>query len=178
MASELARLVLQILAKAEMLNPGGSVKDRVALQVVQEALAEGTPQTGRPHHGGHRRLAHYFLCASMLYREIPSRKPFGVCKAVIDAAIHRQYETKSWGLGPPQSELSHCCCAPHRQHWRQPRCGGGGSRLPLQHRHAGRCGDREESAAVCARSQGRESAACVHHAPRPLCECGQKGALA
>ena len=31
----------QVLAKAEMLNPGGSVKDRVALQVIQEALADG-----------------------------------------------------------------------------------------------------------------------------------------
>ncbi|GFR45963.1 hypothetical protein Agub_g7432 [Astrephomene gubernaculifera] len=31
----------EILAKAEMLNPGGSVKDRVALQVVSEALSEG-----------------------------------------------------------------------------------------------------------------------------------------
>lgn len=31
----------QILAKAEFLNPGGSVKDRVALQIVREALAEG-----------------------------------------------------------------------------------------------------------------------------------------
>ncbi|KAI3433760.1 hypothetical protein D9Q98_003567 [Chlorella vulgaris] len=31
----------EILAKAELLNPGGSVKDRVALEIVQEALAEG-----------------------------------------------------------------------------------------------------------------------------------------
>lgn len=44
--AELACLVLQILAKAEMLNPGGSVKDRVALQVVQEALAEGRLRPG------------------------------------------------------------------------------------------------------------------------------------
>jgi hypothetical protein len=29
---------LQILGKAEFLNPGGSVKDRVALRIVQEAL--------------------------------------------------------------------------------------------------------------------------------------------
>ena len=34
-------LLLQILAKAEFLNPGGSVKDRVALEIVQEALDEG-----------------------------------------------------------------------------------------------------------------------------------------
>ena len=34
-------LLLQILAKAEFLNPGGSVKDRVALEVIQEAMAEG-----------------------------------------------------------------------------------------------------------------------------------------
>lgn len=31
----------QILGKAEMLNPGGSVKDRVALQIVKEALSSG-----------------------------------------------------------------------------------------------------------------------------------------
>ena len=44
--AEMAGRVLQILAKAEMLNPGGSVKDRVALQVVQEALAEGRLRPG------------------------------------------------------------------------------------------------------------------------------------
>lgn len=38
--------VLQIHAKAEMLNPGGSVKDRVALQIVQEAIAEGRLRPG------------------------------------------------------------------------------------------------------------------------------------
>lgn len=32
---------LQVLGKAEFLNPGGSVKDRVALRIVQEALAAG-----------------------------------------------------------------------------------------------------------------------------------------
>ncbi|KAL4430687.1 hypothetical protein ABPG75_005943 [Micractinium tetrahymenae] len=31
----------EILAKAEFLNPGGSVKDRVALEIIQEALAKG-----------------------------------------------------------------------------------------------------------------------------------------
>ena len=31
----------QIYGKAEMLNPGGSVKDRVALRIVQEAFASG-----------------------------------------------------------------------------------------------------------------------------------------
>ena len=44
--AELPRAALQILAKAEMLNPGGSVKDRVALQIVQEALAEGRLRAG------------------------------------------------------------------------------------------------------------------------------------
>lgn len=37
---------LQILAKAEMLNPGGSVKDRVALQIVKEALSSGRLKKG------------------------------------------------------------------------------------------------------------------------------------
>lgn len=36
----------QILAKAEFLNPGGSVKDRVALEIVQHALATGALQPG------------------------------------------------------------------------------------------------------------------------------------
>jgi cysteine synthase len=39
-------ITVQILAKAEFLNPGGSVKDRVALQIVREALAEGRLQRG------------------------------------------------------------------------------------------------------------------------------------
>lgn len=37
---------VQILGKAEFLNPGGSVKDRVALRIVQEALASGQLQPG------------------------------------------------------------------------------------------------------------------------------------
>lgn len=36
----------QILGKAEFLNPGGSVKDRVALQIVREALADGRLKPG------------------------------------------------------------------------------------------------------------------------------------
>nr|BAU71145.1 cysteine synthase A [Parachlorella kessleri] len=34
-------IALKILAKAEFLNPGGSVKDRVALEIIQEAFQEG-----------------------------------------------------------------------------------------------------------------------------------------
>ena len=37
----------QILGKAEFLNPGGSIKDRVALAIVREAAAQG-----RLRHGG------------------------------------------------------------------------------------------------------------------------------
>ena len=32
---------LQIYGKAEFLNPGGSVKDRIALRIVEEAMADG-----------------------------------------------------------------------------------------------------------------------------------------
>lgn len=39
-------LTSQILGKAEFLNPGGSVKDRVALGVIREALAQGQLQPG------------------------------------------------------------------------------------------------------------------------------------
>lgn len=31
----------QILGKAEFLNPGGSVKDRIAVRMVQDAVNEG-----------------------------------------------------------------------------------------------------------------------------------------
>ncbi len=43
---ELPTMMLQIYGKAEMLNPGGSVKDRVALQIIQEAFASGKLQAG------------------------------------------------------------------------------------------------------------------------------------
>lgn len=36
----------QILGKCELLNPGGSVKDRVALQIIQEALESGQLRPG------------------------------------------------------------------------------------------------------------------------------------
>lgn len=36
----------KILAKAEFLNPGGSVKDRVAAQILEEALASGALRPG------------------------------------------------------------------------------------------------------------------------------------
>ena len=37
---------IQVYGKAEMLNPGGSVKDRVALQIMQEAFASGRLKPG------------------------------------------------------------------------------------------------------------------------------------
>ena len=40
----IALSALQIVAKAEFLNPGGSVKDRVALCIVQDAFAQGRLQ--------------------------------------------------------------------------------------------------------------------------------------
>ncbi len=36
----------QILGKAEFLNPGGSIKDRVALAIVREAVAQGRLRRG------------------------------------------------------------------------------------------------------------------------------------
>ena len=36
----------EIYGKAEFTNPGGSIKDRVALQIVQEALASGQLESG------------------------------------------------------------------------------------------------------------------------------------
>ena len=42
----MALLCAQILGKAEFLNPGGSIKDRVALAIVREAAAEGRLRRG------------------------------------------------------------------------------------------------------------------------------------
>ena len=42
----LLRHASQILGKAEFLNPGGSVKDRVALHIIQDAMEAGTLQEG------------------------------------------------------------------------------------------------------------------------------------
>lgn len=42
----LCGVLLQIYGKAEFLNPGGSVKDRVAAQIVSEALSCGVLQPG------------------------------------------------------------------------------------------------------------------------------------
>jgi hypothetical protein len=36
----------QILAKAEFMNPGGSIKDRVALEIMREAFADGRLRRG------------------------------------------------------------------------------------------------------------------------------------
>ena len=38
--------LVQILGKAEFVNPGGSVKDRVALEIVQEAFESGALKRG------------------------------------------------------------------------------------------------------------------------------------
>lgn len=42
----LASPCAQILGKAEFLNPGGSIKDRVALAIVREAAAQGRLRRG------------------------------------------------------------------------------------------------------------------------------------
>ncbi len=39
-------VALQIVAKAEFLNPGGSVKDRVALHIIRDAFAGGLLREG------------------------------------------------------------------------------------------------------------------------------------
>lgn len=37
---------VQVFGKAEFLNPGGSVKDRVALEIIRGAVASGRLQRG------------------------------------------------------------------------------------------------------------------------------------
>ena len=41
-----ARTGCTVLAKAEFLNPGGSIKDRVALQIIEDSLESGALRTG------------------------------------------------------------------------------------------------------------------------------------
>ena len=38
----------RLIARLELLNPGGSMKDRVALAIVRTALASGTLRRGQP----------------------------------------------------------------------------------------------------------------------------------
>ena len=44
-----------ILGKAEFMNPGQSVKDRAALFIIEDAIAQGRPAARRHHRRGHRR---------------------------------------------------------------------------------------------------------------------------
>ena len=43
---DLARIEIQVLAKAEWLNPGGSIKDRAALGLITAAERRGTLKPG------------------------------------------------------------------------------------------------------------------------------------
>ena len=45
----------EILGKAEFMNPGGSVKDRAALAIIQDAVARGALRPGGDDRRGHRR---------------------------------------------------------------------------------------------------------------------------
>ncbi|MEW5848096.1 MAG: cysteine synthase family protein [Myxococcota bacterium] len=61
----------RIYAKAEFLNPGGSVKDRPALQMVQEAVADGRLTRDRiliDSTSGNTGVAYSLVCAAMGYR--------------------------------------------------------------------------------------------------------------
>ena len=42
-----ANLPCPLYAKVEFFNPGGSVKDRIAVNIIEEAERSGRPQTGR-----------------------------------------------------------------------------------------------------------------------------------
>jgi hypothetical protein len=63
-----------ILAKAEMLNPGGSIKDRVALQIVEDAEAAGTLlpcSLLTEGTAGSTGVALAMVCAAKGYRHVP-----------------------------------------------------------------------------------------------------------
>ena len=44
-----------VYAKAESLNPGGSVKDRIGIAIIEAAERSGALKPGRHHRGGHQR---------------------------------------------------------------------------------------------------------------------------
>jgi cysteine synthase B len=62
---------VEVYAKAEHLNPGGSVKDRAALKIISEAISEGKLRPGRvilDATSGNTGIAYAMLGASLGYR--------------------------------------------------------------------------------------------------------------
>ena len=45
----------KIFAKSELVNPGGSVKDRICLAIIEAAEREGLLEAGRRHHRADQR---------------------------------------------------------------------------------------------------------------------------
>ncbi|HSM91932.1 MAG TPA: cysteine synthase family protein, partial [Anaeromyxobacteraceae bacterium] len=59
---------IRIYAKAEFMNPGGSVKDRAALRMIQVALADGTFAPGRTlidSTSGNTGIAYAWICSAL-----------------------------------------------------------------------------------------------------------------
>jgi cysteine synthase len=80
--------VLQILGKAEFLNPGGSVKDRVALRILQEALVSSA-------HCSH------FSVNSLMLISLPSSGPAAaglcaLCSLWAQAVIKLRVDCHAW----------------------------------------------------------------------------------
>ena len=53
----------QIYVKADYINPGGSVKDRIGITMIDEAETQGSPQARRHHHRRHERQYRHGPCS-------------------------------------------------------------------------------------------------------------------
>lgn len=120
----LMALCTQIYGKAEFLNPGGSVKDRVALRIVAEALQEGRLQPGG------------------LVTEGTAGST-GVSLAMVRRPTGRGLHHGKLPDGGRQAGDAACGCCLTTAPCGAAAAGGGRARLPLLHRHAGRCRVRE-----------------------------------
>ena len=68
MAEELGNPSVEIYAKAEWFNPGGSVKDRAALRIIQDALQSGELTPGKTlldSTSGNTGIAYAMICSAM-----------------------------------------------------------------------------------------------------------------
>jgi cysteine synthase B len=83
---------VEVYAKAEHLNPGGSVKDRAALKIISEAISEGKLRPGRvvlDATSGNTGIAYAMLGASLGYR-------VALCLPA-NASLERKHILKAYG---------------------------------------------------------------------------------
>ena len=111
-------MLLQIFAKAEFLNPGGSVKDRVALRIIQDAFAGGRLTEGGLITEG---------TAGSTGRHPPIKSLVGECPTLRADCYLMQTSCKSWSIlcnsslifvcamrSMSHSSSSMCLCSSHQ----------------------------------------------------------------